>query len=124
MFKIFGKKPTKEDKNANVEKAAAHLAKAIILFQTRVANWLSKYERKLTTGQKKWALAIFCTAMIVFGSSLLYRGIFSNHDSMPEWIKQETIVIPKTHPIPDSIDVNVEHKHRHHNTINKDSINK
>jgi len=125
MFSIFRKKTLRrEDKHPKMEKAAAFFARKIIKTQNRIANWLSRYEQKMSISQKKMALLLFCISMSIMTGSLLYRGIFTNRNSTPGWLQQQSITIPKTHPIPDSLDLNGLQEPQGHSKIETDSTNK
>ena len=124
MFRIFRKKSIREDKHPKMEKAAAFLARTIIDKQTRIANWLGRHEQKFSIKQKKWALMIFCTCMSVIAGSLLFRGILNNRYSTPNWLQQQSITVPKTYPIPDSLNMNVLQQPQNNPKSETDSTNK
>lgn len=124
MFRIFRKKSNRENKHPKMEKAAEFLARNILDKQTRTANWLSRHEQRLSIKQKKFALLIFCACMSFVAGSLLYRGIFRARSSIPDWLQQQSITVPKTHPIPDSLDLNVLPELQNNPNIQTDSTNK
>lgn len=127
MLKMFRKKQMVEKQHPKMEKAAFLFAKTIISAQTHIANWLSKQEQKLSIRQKKLAFFTFCVCMSLIAGSLFFRGIFNNSNNIPGWLRQHSITIPETQPMPDSIDVDLLKKfNSNHNAgENKtDSINR
>jgi hypothetical protein len=114
MLKLFRNRKT-EKKYPHLDKAAAFFARNIIRSQTVVANWLSKYEQRMTISQKKIALVLFCISMSILAGSFLYRGISGKSTNSTSWFQQPSITIPETHPLPDSAVLNQI-------TIHQDSI--
>lgn len=101
MFNLFRKRNT-EKQYPHLDKVATFFARNIIRSQTVVANWLSKYEQRMTISQKKIALVLFCISMSILAGSFLYRGISGNSSNSTSWFQQPSITIPETHPLPDS----------------------
>jgi hypothetical protein len=105
MLNLFRKRKT-EKQYPHLDKAAAYFARNIIRSQTVVANWLSKYEQRMTISQKKIALVLFCISMSILAGSFLYRGITGHSSNSTSWFQQPSIVIPETHPLLDSAVLN------------------
>jgi hypothetical protein len=114
MLNLFRKKNT-EKQYPHLDKVAAFFARNIIRSQTVVANWLSKYEQRMTISQKKIAFVLFCISMIILAGSFLYQGLSGNSSNSTSWFQQSSITIPETHPLPDSAVLN-------HISIHKDSV--
>lgn len=108
MLKMFRKKSIEPNKEQpQIDKAAFFLAKHIIAFQTSIATWLSKHEKKLTITQKKWALGLFCISMGVVAGSFLYRGMAGRNNPSPSWLQHQSITLPESVQVPDSINQNL-----------------
>ncbi len=107
MFRMFRKKEVSAKPSPKMDKAASTIAKAIIKVQTRIACWLSKQEETLTIKQKKCALLVFFVSTTIITGSLLYRGLFLDNNHSPNWLEIPTLTIPKTYPIPDSLNLNL-----------------
>lgn len=107
MFRMFCKKTVPAKPSPKIDKAASTIAKAIIQVQTRIACWLSKQEETLTIKQKKFALLVFFVSTVIVTGSLLYRGLFVNNNHSPNWLEIPALTIPKTYPMPDSLNLNL-----------------
>lgn len=108
MFRIFKKRqqqPAGGDKFS--DKAAKLINKPIVKLQTRFANSMSKYERRLSVRQKKIALFIFCFFMCSCSALFLYKGLYTADNSTPVWLKHEPITIPENTKLPDSLNLDL-----------------
>ena len=122
MFKMFRKKEVPAKPSPKTDKAASAIAKSIIRVQTRIACWLSKQEETLTIKQKKCALLLFFVSTTIVTGSLLYRGLFANNSHSPNWLEIPTLTIPKTYPIPDSLNLNLPSEKKKLSDKKNDSI--
>ncbi len=123
MFKQFRKRQANKQ-NPQLDKAAAFFARNIIGVQSRIAGWLSKYERHMTISQKKMALALFCISMSILGGSFLYRSVICFDEVSPSWLQQPSVVIPETYPLPDSLYLQKLSENNNDSTFHEpDSIN-
>jgi len=119
MLNLFRKRKT-EKQYPHLDKASAFFARNIIRSQTSIANWLSKYEQRMTIPQKKMALLLFCMSMTILAGTLLYQAVTGTSSS--SWFQQPSIVIPETHPLPDSAVLNQMSIHMDTVSIEIDSI--
>lgn len=104
MFKQFHKRQSSKQ-NLQFDKAASFFARSIIHIQTRIADWLSKYEQCMTISQKKIALTLFCISMSILVGSFLYRSVNGFDGISPSWLQQPSVVMPETYPMLDSVDL-------------------
>lgn len=123
MLNLFRKRNA-EKQYPHLDKVAALLARNIIRLQSVVANWLSKYEQRMTISQKKLALVLFCISMSILAGSFLYHGISGNSSNSTSWFQQPSITIAETHPLPDSAVLNQITIHQDSVFIKPDTIHR
>ena len=64
---------------------------------------LSRYERRMTTGQKKWVISLFCLIMTAISMGILYQGLFGKKSRSPSFLATPGISRPVIPHLPDSI---------------------
>ncbi|TXJ29009.1 MAG: hypothetical protein E6Q24_04855 [Chitinophagaceae bacterium] len=84
----------------------------VYFIKSRFARTMSKGEQKLTTGQKKISLLLFCIVMCGMSAYWLYRGIFTEANKSPVFLKQKHITIPLDPALPDSLDIHLLEQYR------------
>ena len=105
MFGL-GDKRERRAANENLQgKAAGFISKKIREIQVRLANRLSLFERRLTTGQKKVCLFIFCACMGSISVGLLIQGILMHSNRQHILLQKGSINIPQNTALPDSLNV-------------------
>ena len=107
MFRMFQNRAEPGKENPRIDKAATTIAGFIIRLQTYVVKWLSRQEQTLTIKQKKIAFLVFCISTGIITGTILFRGLFGYHNQNSDWLQNSRITIPKTHSLPDSLDLNM-----------------
>lgn len=126
MFRIFKKRKRKIASTLS-EKAAGKIKSLILKVKCQFAETMSQYEQRLSTKQKKVALAVFCLIMCSLSSFWLYQGVFKINTDNPGYLKQNKITIPHDITLPDSLNTELmeELKQRlEHHKQKADSIKK